>query len=170
MRLALAISHQIPNSQVIDFKAYDIPFPNQGGVDKANPTAFQAQLLKAFDEAKIIFVLTPEYNWFPSAELINMVHQLSNRTHIQLFNNKVFAFCGVSSGTGGRIPTLQLGNLFDKILNVFNLNSITSPKKFEARFIADVLDEQGNSLGNSEFDAGLNDFINYNLNLAKKWQ
>ena len=169
MRLALAIANQLPEAQIIDFKDYDIPFPNQGWVDRNNLTAFQAQLLTAFEEAHLLFVLSPEYNWFPSAELINMVHQLANSSHIRIFNNKVFAFCGVSSGAGGRIPTIQLGNLFDKILNVFNMNSITSPKKFEARFIMDVLDKDGKSLGNSEFDAGLKQFIDHSVKLAKKW-
>jgi chromate reductase len=59
--------------------------------------------------------------------------------------------------------------MFDKILNVFNTDSITSPKKFEAKFISKVLDPEGNSLGNPEFDKGLNDFISYTLKIAKRW-
>ncbi len=170
MRLAKAILKIIPESNIVDFTEYDIPFPNKGGVDSNNLTLFQSELLTTIEKSNLVFVLTPEYNWFPSAELINMVHQLATREHIHIFNNKVFAFCGVSSGAGGRIPTIQLGNMFDKILNVFNMDSITSPKKFEARFIASVLDEEGNSLGNDEFDNGLKDFVSYSLKVAERWK
>ncbi len=169
LRLAKAMAQLIPDAQIIDFIDYDIPFPNQGHVDSKNLTPFQAQLTNAIDQSYLVFVLTPEYNWFPSAELVNMVHQLANHEHIHIFNNKVFAFCGVSSGVGGRIPTIQLSNMFDKILNVFNLSSVTSPKIFEARYIASALDEDGNSLGNEEFDKGLEDFINYTIKVADRW-
>lgn len=169
LRLAKAIVRILPEAEIVDFTEYDIPFPNKGGVDSKNLTPFQAKLLNAFEQSHLLFVLTPEYNWFPSAELINMVHQLANREHIHVFNNKVFAFCGVSTGAGGRVPTIYLDNIFGKILNVFNIDSITSPKKFEARFIAEVLDEDGNSLGNGEFDKGLRDFVNYSLKVADRW-
>jgi len=169
IRLAKAIRQILPKAQIVNFAEYDIPFPNKGGVDPNNLTPFQATLLSAFKQSQLIFVLTPEYNWFPSAELVNMVHQLANQQHIDIFNNKVFAFCGVSTGAGGRVPTIQLSTMFDKILNVFNLDSMTSSKKFEARFIAEALDENGNSLGNTEFDKGLNDFLNYTLKVAERW-
>ena len=154
---------------MIDFENYDIPFPNQGDVVSSELTEFQSQLLSGINDAQLVFVLTPEYNWFPSAELVNMVHQLANKNHIHIFNNKVFAFCGISTGGGGRMPTIQLSYLFDKIFNVFNIDSITSPKKFEAKFISAALDENGESLGNGEFDKGLTDFIDYSLKVAKRW-
>ena len=169
LRLAKAIHAQIPEAKLIDFTEYDIPFPNKGEVDSNNLTPFQSELLHGIENSHLVFVLTPEYNWFPSAELVNMVHQLAVHEHIHIFNNTVFAFAGVSSGGGGRIPTIQLSYLFDKILNVFNMDSITSPKKFEARFIAAALDENGNSLGNAEFDKGLKDFVNYSLKVAGRW-
>ncbi|MFM9944412.1 MAG: NAD(P)H-dependent oxidoreductase [Bacteroidia bacterium] len=169
MRLAKAIRRLIPEAEIVDFAEYDIPFPNKGGVDSTNLTPFQSNLLNAFEQSHLVFVLTPEYNWFPSAELVNMIHQLATREHIHVFNNKVFAFCGVSSGAGGRIPTIHLDNIFGKILNVFNIDSVTSPKKFEARFIAEALDENGYSLGNHEFDKGLEDFVRYSLKVADRW-
>jgi chromate reductase len=169
IRLAKAIALQLPEAQIINFEDYDIPFPNQGDVDTNHLTPFQSKLLNSLKASHLVFVLTPEYNWFPSAELVNMVHQLANREHIHVFNNKVFAFCGISSGGGGRLPTIQLSYLFDKILNVFNIDSITSPKKFEAKFIGAALNEDGESLGNVEFDKGLTDFINYSLKVAQRW-
>ncbi|MCB9251932.1 MAG: NAD(P)H-dependent oxidoreductase [Flavobacteriales bacterium] len=169
IRLAHAIQNQTQNSKIVDFKGYDIPFPNGGDVDPNNLSPFQSELIGSLKESLVVFVLTPEYNWFPSAELVNMVHQLANRNHMEIFNNKVFAFCGVSSGGGGRLPIVQLSYMFDKILNVFNMDSVTSPKKFEARYISSVLDEQGNSLGSSEFDKGLKDFIDYTYKIARRW-
>ena len=167
--LAKAIAGRIPGAEIIDFKDYDIPFPNKGGVDPNNLTAFQDKLLNAIHYSKVVFVLSPEYNWFPSAELVNMIHQLATNQHFHIFNNSVFAFAGISTGSGGRMPTIQLSYLFDKILNVYNMDSITSPKKFEARFISAALDENGTSLGNAEFDKGLNDFINYTMKVAGRW-
>ena len=168
-RLAKAIARLIPEAQIVDFADYDIPFPNKGGVDSNNLTPFQSNLLTALEKSHLVFVLSPEYNWFPSAELVNMVHQLATREHIHIFNNKVFAFCGVSSGAGGRVPTIYIDNIFIKILNIFSIDSVNSPKKFEARFIAEALDENGNSLGNAEFDKGLEDFIKYSLKVADRW-
>lgn len=169
LRLAKAIANLVPDAQIIDFKDYDIPFPNMGGVNPENLTPFQELLLNAMDRSKVVFVLSPEYNWFPSAELINMVHQLANHDHYKIFNNTVFAFAGISTGAGGRMPTVQLSYLFDKILNVYNMDSITSPKKFEARFIGEALDADGKSLGNLEFDKGLSDFVFYTLKVASRW-
>ena len=168
IRLAYAIAKQVNHSQIIDFKDYDIPFPNGGEVTLANLTPFQSKLIESIKNSKIVFVLTPEYNWAPSAELVNLIHQLATNELIHIFDNKVFAFAGVSSGGGGRLPIIQLSYMFDKILNVFNTDSITSPKKFEAKFISKVLDPEGNSLGNPEFDKGLNDFISYTLKIAKR--
>jgi chromate reductase len=169
LRLAKAIVRLIPEAQIVNFSDYDIPFPNKGGVDSKNLTPFQSRLINGIEQSHLVFVLTPEYNWFPSAELVNMIHQLATREHIHIFNNKVFAFCGVSTGAGGRVPTIYLDNIFGKILNVFNIDSVTSPKKFEARFIAACLDENGNSLGNAEFDKGLEDFLKYSLKVADRW-
>lgn len=169
IRLAHAIAAQAAGSELIDFREYDIPFPNGGSVDPGRLTPFQHKLLHALNQSHLVFILTPEYNWFPSAELVNMVHQLANDDHIHVFNNKVFAFAGVSSGSGGRLPIIQLSYMFDKILNVYNMDSMTSPKKFEARFISKVLDEKGHSLGNHEFDKGLRDFVDYSFKVANRW-
>lgn len=169
IRLAYAIAKQVPNTTVVDFKDYDIPFPNAGGVKLGNLTPFQANLLDAIEQSHVVIVLTPEYNWFPSAELINMVNQMATGEIIHKFDNKVFAFVGVSSGGGGRMPTIQLSYMFDKIFNVFNIASITSPKKFEAKFIEKALDADGNSKGNHEFDKGLSDFLKYTQKIADRW-
>lgn len=172
LRVAKAIHKHLKsehNSSVIDFNEYDIPFMNAGSVKKDSFTTFQKNLIEGWDAAELVFVISPEYNWFPSAELVNTIHQLGSREFKHLFDNKVFAFVGVSSGRGGRIPTMQLTTIYNKLFGVFSTNSISSGKTFESQFTGQTLDEDGNSLGNAEYDKGLSGFINYSIELAQRW-
>lgn len=172
LRVAKAIHNHLQsqhNSSVVDFNNYDIPFLNAGEVDKETYTPFQKELIEGWEAAQLVFVISPEYNWFPSAELVNTLHQLGSRKFKHLFDNKVFAFVGVSSGRGGRIPTMQLSTIYNKLFGVFNTHSISSGKTFESQFTAQVLDENGKSLGNAEYDKGLSVFIDYSVDLAKRW-
>jgi chromate reductase len=57
-----------------------------------------------------------------------------------------------------------------KLVSFSNSHSIISPKIFESHFTKEVLDENGNSLGNELFDKGLLDFITYNLSVTKRWK
>ncbi len=66
------------------------------------------------------------------------------------------------------MPAVQLSYVVNKLLNVMNLHSVVSPKMFESQFTTKALDEAGNSLGNAEFDKGLEQFVDYNLTLAGK--
>lgn len=172
LRVAKAIHnhiHAAHTSSVIDFNNYDIPFLNAGKVNKEAFTPFQKQLIEGWDTADLVFVISPEYNWFPSAELVNTIHQLGSRDYKHLFDNKVFAFVGVSSGRGGRIPTMQLTTIYNKLFNVFSTHAISSGKTFESQFTGQVLDENGNSLGNAEYDKGLGSFIDYSVELTQRW-
>jgi chromate reductase, NAD(P)H dehydrogenase (quinone) len=169
VEIALA-TREINDVSIIDFCDYDIPFINQGSVDRKNPTPFQKQLIESWEKSELIFVITPEYNWFPSAELVNLIHQLGDVEFRDLFDNKVFVFAGVSSGRGGRMPAVQLSYVFNKIVNVLNTISITSSKVFESQFTSKVLDENGLSLGNMEFDKGLDDFVTYSVRVAERWR
>lgn len=164
------ISHQMnANAHVVDFKFFDLPFLNQGELHPNNLTSFQQELVDEMDKASLIVIVSPEYNWFPSAELINMIHQLGNGTFRHLFDKKTFAFVGVSTGRGGRIPTIQLSYVIDKLINVFETHSITCPKKFESQFTTQVLNDLGESLGNKEYDRGIEKFMSYSIELATKW-
>ena len=106
----------------------------------------------------------------PFAEIINTVHQLAGDSYKHIFDNKVIATCGVSVGRGGRMPAVQLGYVFNKIFNVFNLNSITSPKTFEAQEVIKCIDSDGNLLGNEAFNKGFDSFVQYSVKVAKRWQ
>lgn len=155
----------IPESDILrpDFTKYDFPFMNGTPVGPNNLSDFQKEVVNAMHQAKLIFVLSPEYNWFPSAEIINLVNHLGAKDFSSCWQNKTFATCGISAGRGGRIPAVQLSYLLNKIINVMNFRSIVSPKMFESQFTPTVLDHNGNSTGNIEYDKGLEHFVTYNL-------
>lgn len=169
MRVALAISEMLDDAKIVDYRAYDLPNANQGFMDNKKLSAFQKELTTAIDEADLLIVLTPEYNWFPSAEIVNTVHQLANKSFSHIFDEMVVAFVGVSTGRGGRMPAVQLSYVFDKIFNVFNLESISSPKKFESQFTTECISEEGELLDNKAYNKGLQDFVQYSINVADRW-
>lgn len=155
---------------IVDFKDYDIPFLNQGKVDLNSLTPFQADLINNWSEANLVLIVCPEYNWFPTAEIINLLHQVGDTPFKHLFDNRIFSFVGVSSGRGGRIPTIQLAYVINKLINVLNTHAITAPKSFEVQFAPKVLDADGLSLGNEEFDKGMNLFIEHTIKLMGRYR
>jgi len=165
----ISLANGADNVEIIDFNEQDIPFINQGDVDINNLTDFQSRLVNSMNKAHIVYVLTPEYNWFPSAELVNMVHQMGNDDFKSIFDNKVFAFAGISSGRGGRMPAVQLSYVFSKLFNVFSFESVAVSRAFESQFTPKVLDGEGNSLGTLEYDNGLEKFVTYSESIAKRW-
>jgi chromate reductase len=173
IRLALAMASLFEEANctcsIVDFKAYDIPFIHEGDITHEGKSAFQTNLIRSINEANLVITLSPEYNWFPSAELVNMIHQLGTREFAYLFENKVFAFAGVSSGKGGRLPAMQLSNVFEKIISYFHVHSITSPKKFEGHYIHQEIDVDGKFIGTDAFKAATKRFVDYNLQLAVKF-
>ncbi len=154
---------------LIDFEAYDIPFFNGGDILREALTPFQQKVVQGMSEADSIIFLTPEYNWFPSAEMINLIHRLGDNGFEDLWSEKVFSFIGISSGRGGRIPTVQLSYVVGKLINVFGFESVINSKNFEVQFAKKVLDENGASLGNEEFDKGYRAFADYLIRLSERW-
>jgi hypothetical protein len=51
--------------------------------------------------------------------------------------------------------------MLDKIFQVFSFQSFTNPNKFEAQFVTQCIDENGNLLNNEEFNKGLRQFLSY---------
>ncbi|PCJ66064.1 MAG: flavoprotein [Bacteroidetes bacterium] len=170
LRVAKAIGLELNNSNIVDFQEYDLPSFADGFISPDSETPFQSHLIKIINESDLLLVLTPEYNWFPSAEIINTIHQLAGPTYKHIFDNKVVATIGVSVGRGGRMPAVQLGYVFNKIFNVFDLNSITSPRTFEAQEVTRCIDDEGNLLDNDMFNKGFRSFLDYSLKVAKRWQ
>jgi chromate reductase len=170
LRVALALKKLVDNCEVVDFQEYDLPNFAEGWVNPASETPFQQHLIKTIKDADLLIVLTPEYNWFPSAEIINTVHQLAGAAYKHIFDNTVVTTVGVSTGRGGRMPAVQLGYVFNKIFNVFDLNSITSPRTFEAQEVLKCIDAEGNLLDNEIFNKGFVDYLEYSMKVAKRWQ
>ena len=163
---------EMTNAQidVINFEDYDFPFFNGTPVDRENPSEFQASVFKLMQKADLIFVYSPEYNWFPSGEMVNLIHQIASEKNADLFDEKVFAFGGVSSGRGGKIPAIQLSYVFGKVINFLNLSSLVSSKIFESCFTQDSVNEEGKLSGDERYIDEFNRFIEYSLNLVKRWK
>lgn len=166
LQAILSKNHEL---KLIDFREYDIPLLAQGGFKKDSLSLFQTNLIESMEWAEVIIILSPEYNWSITPELLNMLQLLPNKPYERLFDEKVFALVGTSTGKGGKVPALQLTQILNKVISFGNLNSIVSPRIFEAHFIKDVLDEVGNSLGNIQFDQGLIDFADYTIRVANRW-
>ena len=86
-----------------------------------------------------------------------------------MWDKKVFAVAGISNGRGGKMPGIQLMYILNKIINYSNWDSVVSPRNFESHFTQLALDENGDSLGNAEYDAGLSAYIDYALKVAGRW-
>ncbi|MBS3914481.1 MAG: NAD(P)H-dependent oxidoreductase [Bacteroidetes bacterium] len=151
-----------------DFTQYDIPFHNGQNLHKDQFSVFQKSVYDAMANSDLIFVISPEYNWFPSAEIINLINQFGNKDFAECWGKKIFATCGTSSGRGGRIPSVQLSYVLNKLVSAMDLSSVVSAKMFESQFTQKALDPAGNSVGNTEYDIGLEKFVHYNQELTKK--
>ncbi|MBI1305101.1 MAG: NADPH-dependent oxidoreductase [Bacteroidetes bacterium] len=158
------------SAEVIDFREYDIPFFNGYELDINNLTPFQEKLISAWDQSDLIILISPEYNWFPSAELVNMIHQVGNHDFAHLFDKKVFAFAGVSSGRGGRLPGIQMSSVFDKLISHLHKVSVCSPSKYESHYSPDELSEDGEFVLNTPYRKHMKKFVRYNLDLTLKFQ
>jgi chromate reductase len=173
LRVAKALQNKIEllnhTVSIVDFTDYDLPLINQGKINQASLSNFQNSLIQNWRNANLVITISPEYNWSSTPELLNMYNAVGTNDFIDLFNHKTFAFVGVSTGKGGKMPCLQLIQVVGKLVSFSNSHSIISPKIFESHFTKEVLDENGNVLGNEMFEKGLNDFIDYNLFITDKW-
>ncbi|MCO4819168.1 MAG: NAD(P)H-dependent oxidoreductase [Bacteroidetes bacterium] len=173
IRVAKAIDtlHKSLNheSTIVDFRSYDLPFFNGEPVDDAKPTPFRENLLNAWAEADLVYILSPEYNWLISPELANMANHYSGGAHKALYDNKVFAFVGVSSGIGGRLPTMQLSSVFEKLIFYLGGQAVCSPNKFESHYTPSELDENGQFIKESGYATRLKSFVEYSARLCNRF-
>lgn len=154
---------------VVTFEQYDIPFVGQGSVKKDSLTAFQQELIGAWEAADLVFFAMPEYNWTAPPQATNLIHQLGGPAFKHLFENKVFAMVGVSSGRGGRQPALDMTTVLNKIISFTNSYSIISPKLYESHETDKNLDENGQFIGHEVYERTARAFIDYTLNVAQRW-
>lgn len=157
------------DAKIVSFEQCDIPMVGRGSIDKDDPTEFQNSLITQWEEAQLVILVVPEYNWITSGELVNTLHQLGDDDFAHLFDNKVFAFVGVSSGRGGRRPCLEIGITLNKLISFLDKTSIVSPKLFESHETGKNLDEAGVSVGNKVYEKGMKDFAEYTLRIAQRW-
>lgn len=155
--------------RVVDFAHYDIPFVGTGSVHPDQLTAFQQELVSAWEAADLVFFAIPEYNWTTTPQFDNAIHQLGGQTFKHLFDNKVFAFAGVSSGRGGRQPALDGTTVVNKMISFSNSYSIVSPKLYESHETAINLDENGHFHGHEVYARTARAFADYTLAIAQRW-
>jgi chromate reductase, NAD(P)H dehydrogenase (quinone) len=154
---------------VVDFHHFDIPSVGRGTVNKEALTDFQSELITAWGNADLVFFVTPEYNFTVNGDLLNAFHQLGSKDFAHLFNNKVFAFAGVSSGRGGKVPCLELTTVVNKIINFSNQYSVVSPRIYESHETHKNLDENSDSVGNKIYEDSVQAFVDYALEVTKRW-
>lgn len=173
LRVAKALQKQFEqlahDTHLVDFRAYDIPLINQGVVDRNNLSTFQNELVEAMQKAQLIIITTPEYNWSTTPEILNWLHRYGDKNFKDLFDQKVFASVGVSTGKGGKVPALHINSILNKIISFTDLTSVVSPKIFESHFTKEVIDADGNLLNNEAFNHGVQDFIQYSLRITARW-
>ena len=163
---------QASNNQdttIVDFHYFDIPSVGRGIINKDALTDFQRELLTAWEKADLVFFVTPEYNFTVNGDLLNALHQLGSKDFAHLFHDKVFAWAGVSAGRGGKNPCLDLTTVINKIINFSNQYSVVSPRIFESHETHKNLDENADSVGNKIYEDGVKAFLDYSLEVTKRW-
>lgn len=173
-RVALAIARVLAQKDfaevvVTTFENYDFPMVGDGDLQAEQLSPFQSQLIRVWEEAQLIFLIAPEYNWVTSGEVINAIHQLGNKQFGHLFHEKVFALCGVSNGRGGRQPALLLTTLVNKMISFLNKDSVVSPRIYESHETDHQVDEEGNLIGNEIYQKTLGAFVDYSLKVGLRW-
>ena len=154
---------------IVTFEHYDIPFVGQGSVKKDDLTAFQQELIGAWEAADLVIFAMPEYNWTAPPQATNTIHQLGGPAFKHLFENKVFAMVGISNGRGGRQPALDMTTVLNKIISFTNSYSIVSPKLYESHETDKNLDENGQFVGHEVYARTSQAFLDYTLNVAARW-
>ncbi len=157
-------ARQISHISIPDSTQYDIPFLNKGSLSIKSLTSYQKQVYDSVAQADVVFFLSPEYNWTMSAEILNLFHHFGSKEFFKMWEGKTFAFAGVSTGRGGKMPAIDMSRVVGKIVGFFGFKSFISPKIFESQLTVKALDANGASLGNEGYDKGLSDFIDYHIN------
>lgn len=164
--LAEAAQHEV---SIVTFEEYDIPLVGQGVVSKDALTPFQETLISTWEAADLVIFAMPEYNWTAPPQATNTIHQLSGPAFKHLFDNKVFAMVGISSGRGGRQPALDMTTVVNKIISFTNSHSIVSPKLYESHETGINLAEDGQFIGHALYAQTARAFAEYTLTVANRW-
>lgn len=162
--------HEDTEVVLIDFEAADIPLVGRGNLSPDSLSDFQQNLVNKWGKADLVLFVVPEYNWITGGELINAFHQLGSKHFRSLFDNRTFAFAGVSNGKGGRRPGIEMTTLVNKIISVLGGYAIVSPKIFESQYTQNELDENGTFKGDASYERAATDFVKFSLEVAARWK
>lgn len=154
---------------VVDFDNFDIPPIGKGDFRKGSLTTFQQKLISEWEQADLIFLCSPEYNWTANAELFILFDRIGGSDYRHLFQDKVFASVGVSSGRGGRQPALDINKVLSKVISFLNEFSIISTKILEVHEASKNLNEEAEFIGQPAFEAAVRNFVDYSLLLNQRW-
>jgi len=160
---------EVKKVNLIDFENFDIPTFGRGKIDPNKLSAFQFELVSLWKQSDLVVFVSPEYNWTTNGEVFIMFDQLGNKHFEHLFDNRVFACVGVSSGRGGRQAAQDVAKVVGKLISFQNKYSIISSKIFEAHDTGKNILENYQSAGNLIFEAGVDNFVQYTLKIAHKW-
>lgn len=156
-------------TKVIDFELFDLPSIGAKSLHPDRLSLFQQSLIHTWEKADLVVIACPEYNWSVNAEVLTMLEQLGSRTFRHLFDQKVFAMVGVSSGRGGRLPALEITKITNKLISFLGTLSVVSPKILECHEVPHNLDVDGTSTGNALFDREVRNFVRYSVAIADRW-
>jgi len=143
---------------VIDFFEYDIPNYNQA-FDAKNLSAWQQHAHDSILNSKLVFFISPEYNWMPTAEMMQFINRFSPSEFTPLWSNRTFATVGTSAGIGGRLPALTLKNVIDEVICFNGANGKTISAIQEVHRVQNVMDVDGNLLDNEAFNESFRGFV-----------
>ena len=155
---------------VVDLAEEQIPNVGRGSIDPEHLSDFQKNLIEKWHNAALVIITAPEYNWSTNAELINLAHQLGTKNHAYLFNNKVFAFVGVSTGRGGRQSALEQMMIFNKIISFTNNQSVVCPKLWESHETHLNINNTTLLSENKVYADSAQNFMDYAITMTKRWQ
>lgn len=176
LRVAKAVKLQIEASYadrhkttLIDFHENDIPMVGRGELRPDSLTAFQQRWVDTLNAAQLVICIVPEYNWIMPGEWIDAWHQTAKTDFAHLFDGKVFAVIGVSSGRGGRRPALETQQLLNKLISFLGQSSVVAPALFESHETERNVDKQGGLVGVDIYRSGLDRFLQLAIKTAERW-
>lgn len=153
--------------ELFDFFDYDIPNYNQA-FDHNNLSIWQQKAHDAILNSQLVFFITPEYNWMPTAEMIQFINRFSAAEFKPLWSDCIFATIGISAGIGGRLPALTLKNVIDEIISFNRSNGRTLSAIQEVHHTQNVIDGMGNLMDNDVFNTSFTEFVHDALSEANK--
>lgn len=167
LKVAKALAIQVKklghDSKIIDFNGFDIPNFNVP-FDITQLSAWQQETINSMTKSSHIIWVTPEYNWMPSAEMMQFINRMATDTFKDVWNNKTFATVGISVGIGGRMPAVTLKNVLDKCIDFMNLDSRTIAAIQEVHFVPQVMEEDGTLKDNERFNKSFVSFVEKVIN------